>query len=232
MDDDDQKIRRNLVAFSFAVLAMAWLDIPFSVILNKTFGIEAIQSKESSLLALCLSVLVYLGLRYSFSSEGRSYQKAIHQELGNLLREKAIGLAQLQANFFTITGWEPTVFSGNLKGYISERSEGMGTSITQSGRPKILMTLYEIHDGPRNFSVSAELSWFRNGELIGSSRGGNSIAVKMQFVARVYIEVLARVHWLFYSSTSITYMAPAVLSLAASIVLGKLCKSPAPVCLA
>lgn len=219
MDDDEQKIRRNLVTFSSALLLLTWLDIPFSALLAKLFEIKSSQPDDWKLWVAGLTVLVYLGLRYSFSSEGRQYQSELTKELQEIQGQKAFALAQLQANYFTRTGCEPGVFSGKLISNIEEKSEGMGLQIKSSGRPKIKLSFSEYDKAPYKFTMASELEWHLNGKLVGTFSGGYSIDVNITGPYRLYIVAASRIHAFFYSSSSITYLAPALLSLAAAVVL-------------
>lgn len=94
MDDEDAKIRRNLVVFSAAVLMFAWFDLPFGTVLNKFLGTNIPDTSDNKTLAVAFIVFIYLGLRYRFSSEGRKYSQSIELDRrryhGQLLKIYAV----------------------------------------------------------------------------------------------------------------------------------------------
>ena len=219
MDDDDQKIRRNLVTYSSALLLLTWLGIPFSALLGKLFEIKSSQPEDWKLWTAGLVVLVYLGIRYSFSAEGQKYQNELRRDLEIIEVDTAIALAKQQANYFTRTGREPAVFSGKLISHIEEKSTGMGDVPKRGGRPKIELSMNEYGKAPYKFTMASELVWRLDGKHLGSSSGGSSVDIKITGVYRLYVLTVSRLHAFFYSSSSINYLAPVLLSLIAAVVL-------------
>lgn len=219
MDDDDQKTRRNLVTYSSALLLLTWLGIPFSALLGKLIEIKSSQPEDWRLWVAGLVVLVYLGIRYSFSTEGQRYQNELRRDREVIEVDTAIALAQQQANYFTRTGREPAVFSGKLTSHIEEQSAGMGDVPKRGGRPKIELSMNEYGKAPYKFTMASELVWHLNGKHLGSSSGGASIEVNVAGVYRLYVLTVSRLHAFLYSSSSINYLAPVFLSLAAAVVL-------------
>lgn len=219
MDDDDQKIRRNLVAFSSAVLLLAWLDIPFSALLGKLIDVKVSQPSDSRLWIAGLVVLTYLGIRYSFSAEGRKYRDELNRELQSIKVGTAIALAQRQADYFSWTGHEPSVFSGKLTSYIEDKTKDMGEQVKSYGRPKIELSMSEYDQAPYRFTMSSVLTWYSKGKSVGSSHGGLVITVDITGIYRFYVSVYSHLHAFSYSSSSINYLAPAVLGVAAAVTL-------------
>jgi len=219
MDDDDQTIRRNLVTYSAALILLTWLDIPFSALLAKLFELKSSPPENWKLWVAGLSVLVYLGVRYSFSAEGRKYQSELSRELQGIQVNYAMAMAQRQANYFTRTGKEPAVFSGKLNSQIQEKSEDMGDQAKRSGRPKITLSMAEYDKAPYRFTMGSALEWSSDGKLVGASSGGSLINVDIRGWSKIYVQVISWIHIVFYSASSITYLAPALLGLIAAVVL-------------
>lgn len=67
MDDDDDKIRRNLVAVSSLLLLGAWLEVTSADVIKRVFG-EGFGGQVSTgrLWLAVIVVLTYLALRYKF----------------------------------------------------------------------------------------------------------------------------------------------------------------------
>lgn len=66
MIDDDDKLRRNVVIFSAAVLAVTFLDLPIGSISAKLLGAENAQVSVFRVWLLALFTLFYLVIRFSF----------------------------------------------------------------------------------------------------------------------------------------------------------------------
>ncbi|QJW84348.1 hypothetical protein HK414_12920 [Ramlibacter terrae] len=95
MTDDDDKTRRNLVVFSAGTLASAYLDLPASVLLQQLLGAGNAPAPER-LLAVAVTVLGYLLVRYLMSSDGQGstslYYQVAKERLLAGYREDAIPL--------------------------------------------------------------------------------------------------------------------------------------------
>lgn len=222
VDDDDLKVRRNLVVYSAVVLILAWLDIPFSALIGKFVEHKFPDSENYKLWAVGLAFLAYLGIRYSFSTEGGKYRTDINAEYKRLLVEKAMSSAQFQANLFTWTGLEPIVFDGKLKEYIRATTKDMGDDFiarARGVRPKIHLTMSDYRNAPWDFSMGVAVAWDRSGKLVGSSSGGFSIGVKITGIYRLLMSAYAKLHAVAYSASSIKYLVPIALGLAATYVI-------------
>lgn len=78
--DEDDKVRRNLVAFSAAVLLLAWLEIPLSAVTEKLVGAAHRPLDPLRAWTAGAVVLFYLAVRFHFSGGG----KTAFQELSKL----------------------------------------------------------------------------------------------------------------------------------------------------
>lgn len=219
MDDDESKIRRNLILFSSAVLILAWLGIPFSALIGKLVEARPQHLDDSKLWATGLAVLAYLAIRYRFSPEGEKFREVMKTDRDRLLLDKALALAQRQANYFTRTGCEPSVFSGNLIQHVADMSADMGDHIKNCGRPMIMLSISDYRDAPWDFSMVSDMMWFSEGEKVASTSGGSNIDVKIAGSYRLFVEAFAQLHALTYSASAIKYLAPVLLGLAATSVL-------------
>ncbi|RZL66416.1 MAG: hypothetical protein EOP81_00140 [Variovorax sp.] len=73
MDDEDGKIRRNLVAASAIVLLLAWLDLPLDQLAERLLGTNKnttpISLEAERVWIAAIALLAYLALRFRFSTE-------------------------------------------------------------------------------------------------------------------------------------------------------------------
>ena len=220
MEDDDLKVRRNLVLVSALVLVFAWLGIPFSAVIGKLIATTSVYPEDYKVWLVGLASLAYLGLRYSFSNEGVKSSKELQDEIKRMLVSKAISMAQRKANYLVRTGKEPSIFSGKLTEYVRGRAKDLGSVKEHLDLPtSIRMSMQEYHLAPWNFYMNAELAWASGGKMEAASSGGNSIEVKIAGFDRLLINVWTRLHVFAYSESSIRYLAPALLGIAATFVL-------------
>jgi len=70
MEDEDSKIRRNLVVASMVILLAVWLRAPVEGLAESLFKVRPVDPKFASRVWLAASaVLIYFGLRFRFSDE-------------------------------------------------------------------------------------------------------------------------------------------------------------------
>lgn len=219
VDDDDTKIRRNLVVFSAAVLLLAWLEVPFSALVSKLVEPSQLQIENTKLSAAGLVILLYLAIRFSFSAEGSRYREALKRDLDHLLFRKVIAMARLQLWYHRLTGREPTIFAGKLKRHLQEKSAGLETSIENCERPRVDLSLSEHGQTKWSYLFSTTVAWHRNGKQVAASAGGSLLEVSVNGVDRFLVRVAAHLHTLLYSESSIQHLAPVIMGLAAGCLL-------------
>ena len=74
-EDDDDKTRRNLVAFSAVAIFSAYLELPLAQVWTRLLGTD-LKLDPSRVCGAALLLLGYLLLRYVFSEDG---QHSTHQ---------------------------------------------------------------------------------------------------------------------------------------------------------
>lgn len=81
IDDEDSKVRRNLVVFGSLVLLFAWLDLPSGVLLERLLGSERAPTVPPwKLWTVSMVMLMYLAMRYYSSDDHKGHLKAIDQD--------------------------------------------------------------------------------------------------------------------------------------------------------
>jgi hypothetical protein len=92
-EDDEDKVRRNLVVFSAAIIAVAVFELPIADMaraLVNPHGIGNWQLKSPRAWWAALAVLAYLWLRFHFSKDGReSVGKMIEAQSSDLARRQS-----------------------------------------------------------------------------------------------------------------------------------------------
>lgn len=81
LEDEDSKVRRNLVVFGALILAFTWLEIPSALILERLLGTTASGIESWKLWGLNLCVLLYLSMRYYSSEEHQKAVQSIHRAM-------------------------------------------------------------------------------------------------------------------------------------------------------
>ena len=126
IEDEDTKIRRNLVVVSAVIVVSAWLEIPFSSLLSKFLDSEAAPPEVYKFWTVGFAMMIYFGLRYTFSKEGGDYKSSIEKELLYFRDQKAHLLLQRQTRKFTRTGKDPQAFSEKLSELVERQLQLLG----------------------------------------------------------------------------------------------------------
>ncbi|QBK04504.1 hypothetical protein DW355_06630 [Hylemonella gracilis] len=93
IDDEDPKVRRNLVAFSSAILLFAWLELPMKAVTEKF--VSTSWSAEPLRVWLAIAgVLIYLAMRFhfigggkeAFSTLGDGFLTDLHWQVGAYMK--------------------------------------------------------------------------------------------------------------------------------------------------
>lgn len=221
MEDEDDKIRRNLVALSTIILIAAWLEIPFSAVVTKFVDGAHVFLDPYRLWCVGFALLIYLGLRYRFSPEGARYDSAIKADLSRVRLDMALNLVQRQVNNFVKTGAEPEVLLDSLKQISKENAARLGRRKhdgSDEGPSQVSVTLANPDGLPWGFMVS--LTWAWNGENgPAGSGGGQRVGVKITGRHQMFLAVTSLLRTWIWSESSVRHLAPAALSLSAAIVL-------------
>lgn len=230
IDDDDAKIRRNLLVFSVLVLLAEWFDLQLGQLVRKTLQLET----ELDPLKLCmaaLATLVYLALRYKDArlDENRKYREIVDADLAAITPTVALHYAQLMANLYTWTGFESSIFLGHLKTHINRRASGMGFA-ADAPRPKIWLSgdrqdevgqMFSMSENPKvtgQWEVGVSLGW-NHGTAQGASSGGVPLAVEATSVHRCLIWAYSRAWWFFYCEAAVRARMPILFGIAAVTIL-------------
>ena len=216
LEDEDSKIRRNLVLVSGAILCSSWLGIQLTVFLEKLLPAGTQVPDNWKFWVVELALLIYLGIRYRFSDEGSKYVITAKEELSTIRRHRATDFAQSEANRFTKTGIESPIFQGEMSGLLSDWNDG-GAKGVAGPRPKMVLTLIEQTDSPWSFTVGVSAFWETAGGG-STSTSGNTLKVQIKGGVRRRIEFASCLHLWVYTESSIRYLVPVLLGLLAVLM--------------
>lgn len=217
LEDEDSKIRRNLVMVSGAILCSSWLGVQLTAFFEKLLPAGTQAPDMWKLWVVELAVLIYLGIRYRFSEEGAKYVITAKEELNTIRRHRATDYAQSEANRLTKTGIESPIFQGELSELISHWNKDHAQAVS-GPRPKMMVSLIEQTDSPWNFTIGVSAYWDTAGGG-STSTSGNTVKVQILGGARRRIELVSRIHLWAYTESSIRYLVPVLMGLAAALVL-------------
>lgn len=86
MEDDNDKVRRNLVAMSTATILVAWLDVPVQTVLQHAVAKDWTPNFLKGWVAAYI-VLFYLTMRFRFEQEGDNALKLAREIYSRMLNE-------------------------------------------------------------------------------------------------------------------------------------------------
>jgi hypothetical protein len=96
IEDDEDKVRRNLVVFSAAIIAVAVFELPIADMARALVNPHEIgdwKLKSTRAWWAALAVLAYLWLRFHFSKDGRESVGKMHEEQrSDLARRQSLHL--------------------------------------------------------------------------------------------------------------------------------------------
>ncbi len=218
IEDDNDKVRRNLVVISSAIVIFAWLGIDEGIFFEKLVGqrISLINWKVSALL---IAVVGYFVLRYRFADSTK-------KEYGRLIGEwNAILVNNIEKRIhfifktFTKTKQDIDIFSPKLSDYVKDQM-----SDTAFGEKKDwhLISLQHTSIQP-NDTWSGELGMaidLRDNDGYSSKRvGGNKVAYSFEGYERYRLMTVSFLRLVTYTKGAIDFIAPILLALLASTVL-------------
>ena len=202
-EDSDEKIRRNLIVASAAVLIGAWLKLPTLAITKRIFGEDAATAVAPwRLWAALIAVLVYLVLRYKFSNGARHDWETARAEFQEFRLARMTAVLVGEARRYTKTGAESRAFHGALESYVKSR---VGTHST---RPEITFTK-TTHRSLGKGEVEISLAWPAEGIGDSSDRPVGFELSKLQMIT-TYLAALLRL--LGYSQSSTSLLVPVAMA--------------------
>lgn len=225
VEDEDGKIRRNLVAVSAVILLLAWLDVPIAAVAARLLG----ERPDSPSIVLppwkvwlaAAALLGYCVVRYGYSDEAAKGSKALNQ------RVQGLSDAKLQKHYRRL-GYQierRSLPAGPMRdkidSAIAEAASGRGRSDKYEGVE--LKALVELETpwspgGPGREKLDIKLAF--GGEDV---HGPTAIKIKLTYSVpspRAWFwSVAARVEASIFSKGAVAHAWPIGLAIAAAAVL-------------
>lgn len=222
MDDDDNKVRRNLVVASALVLGAAWLQVPLADAAEKLLGIkpDGQTLSASRLLVAVIAVLLYLGLRYRFSREARHLRRAIRRERGLIHQRRAHKMLQRLAARFSRTGKDSLVFFNELHTAANRELSGRKKHGTwKEGMHLTIKVQRNLQfEDPYKGGFWPSYSWHNGPDYMGGGDGGSLIGFQFVGFAKLFLVMSVYIELVLYSRACGQYIIPIFTWVAALLV--------------
>lgn len=128
-EDEESKIRRNLLAVSAAILLFAWLNVPTGTVAKRIFGdTENWVLSPARFWPPVLALLFYLAARFQYCDEFSKAIARFREELFNAQHDVRTRFFHLTLERFARTGTDSSVFANCLSAMFNAVvSERLGT---------------------------------------------------------------------------------------------------------
>jgi hypothetical protein len=103
-DGDEKKVRRNLVAFCSAVLLLAWLGVPLSIISGKLMAPELPVDPLRAWIAAA-AVLLYLAVQFHFNGGGQEAAEKLQESYRTGLASDVYAMVLRQSHAGKLDDW-------------------------------------------------------------------------------------------------------------------------------
>lgn len=223
MDDEDSKVRRNLVVASALVLLLVWLKLPLADVAERLLGTKSsatLQIDAARVWSAVVVVLVYFALRFGFSE---AVEKA----------GEKIGTASLLARaslIEVIVRWElmlfnkfrkvSPVFGVNLVGHLDKQTDEMRLELNRHpvgstvGTELVKAAVYfsGFEDSIEQWSGAIRVKYFWTTSKHGSARStGETVPWHLRGVRRWFVVVVAFLRVVLLSQVGLSLLYPLAL---------------------
>jgi len=228
VDDDDSKVRRNVVVASALVCLVTWLKLPVAALASRFLtqagtaatpgtGLPALDSQRIWLAVLI--ALVYLGMRYRFSADGKSGWQALAVDWANALESLSRAMLKRAAWRHTRFGWESRLFKDSLRDitrrWNTEAQEHQGEpKVTDVMRPRLVIQAFTFDREKYGGRASIAPSWDFD-DAPSRKHTGGLYEVEFTGWRKQWLRLVAGLRLVLYSSASIQHLAPFALLLVA-----------------
>lgn len=218
LDDQDDKIRRNLLVYASLVIAAWWLDISLAQV-AKSQLVFLKDVSVSKMLWLTLFVQTYLLLRYRFSRLSRRAWREYTVEVGRLIRRKVFTDISERLRSFHLNG-QSRLFKPQLGLYIRrEQDEHIG----KDGIPykmTEMSTGFIKHKGLWEGEVSCLRELTHSDGSYSKVQGGFGLEYEYDKWDRLVIRTKAALTVLLYTRGAVEMLFPVVLGLVSASIIG------------
>ncbi|MBP1314419.1 hypothetical protein [Herbaspirillum sp. 1130] len=222
MDDEDGKVRRNLVTVAFATIAGSFVKI--SVTKLAVFGLSVSTSHPGRVWLVLFLVLVYLIQRYHFSDIAIKERKALGENYGSALKVAVARRLQKDMQNVVVKKKAPSVLGPFATGTIFKQAQDLPDIKIFSGTFFIAGNLdYPPHDLIsilQSGHLGVQGATFSNATKNVANSTHGHLVTPYNIPRRQYVTLLLRAtaEFLFNSKPSVNLVFPYVLGAIASVI--------------
>lgn len=218
IEDDDDKIRRNLVLVSSFILICGWLGISEISFIEK-FISQSVPLSSWKVASLFLVIVLYLSLRFRFADGTK-------KDYGRLIGEwNAIRISNVDKRIknllktFTKSHKDSNVFTPKLSAYFKEQAtDSVISNRSDWNLISLEATRVEAKDAWSG-EVRMAIALGTNDGYTSSRAGGNSISYSFVGFERYRVLALSALKLVTYTKGAIDFIAPIVLAVLAVLFL-------------
>jgi hypothetical protein len=223
MDDEDSKIRRNLVTASAVVLLLVWLKLPLADVAERLLGAKAsgtLQVDAIRIWSAVVAVLIYFALRFVFSEAVEKGGDTIR--LASISSRAGVIEAVVRWELFLFNRFkkESPVFNDELESMLAKESEEMRQELGRHpagqvagvhlGKAKV--SLREFQDSTKQWSGAIYVLLHWETEKKGTARSiGSSVDWHIGGYRRWLVVAVAILRVVLLSKVGISLLYPLAL---------------------
>lgn len=233
MDDSKDKIRRNLVVFSAAIIVAWFLDLKLAGMAKLFLSAADVENVSAGKLwGVALAILGYLLMRYRFDDATAAQGDSLLEEIRAQRRHYLARYLQQKADQFCQTGNSSPVFGKTLVSTINNRMK----TFEQNYADKVTLVRLSVRlpaedpDGPSLYDnqnltwtgrAGVEEEYSRPGSVPNPIRNDGQLhEYSIPLNGRIWVNVHSYLHAALYSRTAVELVMPvafAVVAIAISV---------------
>lgn len=221
IEDDDDKIRRNLVLISSLILICGWLGISEVSFIEK-FISQPLSFETWRVTVLFLFILLYLTLRFRFADSTRKDSGRLIAEWNNIILNGIDSRIKKLFKAFTKKQKDTNVFIPKLSDYVKVQATDNVVSDRADWKLASLEATRVEAKEKWSGEVSMAISLFTDDGYTSSRAGGNTIGYSFVGYERYRLMTISFIKLVTYTKGAIDFIAPIVFAVTAFLFL--ICK--------
>lgn len=233
MDDTQDKVRRNLVVFSAAIVLGWFLNLKLANITKLLVSADISSVNTGKLWIVALVVLIYLFLRYRFDNLTNSQILSLHDELQTQKKNYRFKYLLRKINQINRTGKFSPIFGTSLAESINSDKEEYEKEYSENVLFRLQISTpwsdkspvasdkeNDIWEG----TVGISETYFKEGASRNLSvNSGKNHEFSIPLKGRIWIWIHSLIHVVSYSKSAVDFITPITLAfLAVAITFCKL----------
>lgn len=228
-EDSDDKIRRNLIVASTAVLLGAWLELPAASVMKRLLGDDISATVQPwRLWTAALALLVYLILRYKFSPGALRAWFLCKEEFARFRRERVKVILDQEFKQFSRTASEPLKIRlmqlrrgysepPSMRGQVLPYLKSRGIADFDLRQGGLLFELQHIKHETPNAGLLQIVVTKRNDPTVLDA-GGTNLPFEVKGLRMLRVTTVACARLLTYSVASTSFLVPIAIATGATAV--------------